>query len=171
MTQFKISDYETIKNKFRYAREGTLLGGGFPLVGKALQQTYKYAAKPVIKGGLNVAGKTMGGVAKVASMDKYILPNMAKGLRYAAVKPLEKVVAPIIIGAWAKTNPLKVTSPVIATFLSTGISVIAETIDVTMAIPADGPSLGVAPSGTCIWKSFLSKTGGIIPNSKLFDLM
>jgi len=98
----------TIKNKFRYAREGTLLGGGFPLVGKALQQTYKYAAKPVIKGGLNVAGKTMGGVAKVASMDKYVLPNMAKGLRYAAVKPLEKVVAPIIIGAWAKTNPVKV---------------------------------------------------------------
>jgi hypothetical protein len=40
----------------------------------------------------------MGGVAKVASMDKYVLPTMAKGLRYAAVKPLEKVVAPIIIG-------------------------------------------------------------------------
>ena len=50
----------------------------------------------------------MGGVAKVASMDKYILPNMAKGLRYAAVKPLEKVVAPIIIGAWSRTNPIKV---------------------------------------------------------------
>ena len=50
----------------------------------------------------------MGGVAKVASMDKYVLPNMAKGLRYAAVKPLEKVVAPIIIGAWARTNPIKV---------------------------------------------------------------
>ena len=98
----------TIKNKFRYAKEGTLIGGGFPLGAKVLQQTYKYGAKPVIKGTLNVAGKTMGGVAKVASMDKYVLPNMAKGLRYAAVKPLEKVVAPIIIGAWAKTNPLKV---------------------------------------------------------------
>jgi hypothetical protein len=33
---------------------------------------------------------------------------MAKGLRFAAVKPLEKVVAPIIIGAWARTNPIKV---------------------------------------------------------------
>jgi hypothetical protein len=98
----------TFKNKMRYAREGTLLGGGFPLVGKALQQTYKYGAKPVLKGGLNLTGKTMGGVAKVASMDKYVLPNMAKGLRFAAVKPLEKVVAPIIIGAWTRTNPLKV---------------------------------------------------------------
>jgi len=37
-------------------------------------------------------------------------------------------------------------------------------------MPADGPSFGVAPSGTCICKSFLSKIGGIIPNSKLFDL-
>jgi hypothetical protein len=98
----------TIKNKFRYAKEGTLIGGGFPLGAKVLQQTYKYGAKPVVKGALNVAGKTMGGVAKVASMDKYVLPNMAKGLRYAAVKPLEKVVAPIIIGAWTRTNPLKV---------------------------------------------------------------
>ena len=98
----------TIKNKFRYAKEGTLIGGGFPLGAKVLQQTYKFGAKPVVKGALNVAGKTMGGVAKVASYDKYILPNMAKGLRFAAVKPLEKVVAPIIIGAWTKTNPIKV---------------------------------------------------------------
>jgi len=98
----------TIKNKFRYAKEGTLIGGGFPLGAKVLQQTYKFGAKPVVKGALNVAGKTMGGVSKVASYDKYILPNMAKGLRFAAVKPLEKVVAPIIIGAWTKTNPIKV---------------------------------------------------------------
>jgi len=98
----------TIKNKFRYAKEGTLIGGGFPLGAKLLQQTFKYGAKPIIKGGLNVAGKSMSGVAKVASYDKYILPNMAKGLRFAAVKPLEKVVAPIIIGAWTRTNPLKV---------------------------------------------------------------
>ena len=46
------------------------------------------------------------------------------------------------------TNPLKVISPVIATFLFTGISVIAEIIDVTIPTPAEGPSLGVAPSGT-----------------------
>ena len=43
------------------------------------------------------------------------------------------------------------------------ISVIAEIIDVTIPIPADGPSFGVAPSGTWIWKSFLSNIGGIIP--------
>ena len=47
-----------------------------------------------------------------------------------------------------RTNPLKVISPVIATFLLTGISVIAEIIDVTIPTPAEGPSFGVAPSGT-----------------------
>ena len=48
------------------------------------------------------------------------------------------------------TSPLNVISPVMATFLSTEISVIADIIDVTIPTPADGPSFGVAPSGTCI---------------------
>ena len=47
-----------------------------------------------------------------------------------------------------KTCPVKVTSPVIATSLLTGIPVIEDTIEVTIPIPADGPSFGVAPSGT-----------------------
>ena len=47
-----------------------------------------------------------------------------------------------------RTLPLKVTSPVIATSLLTGIPVKDETIEVTIAIPAEGPSFGVAPSGT-----------------------
>jgi hypothetical protein len=37
--------------------------------------------------------------------------------------------------------------------LRTGICVSTETMEVTMAIPADGPSLGVAPSGTWTWMS------------------
>ena len=43
--------------------------------------------------------------------------------------------------------------------------VITETIAVTMAMPAEGPSLGVAPSGTWTWMSFLSKIGGLMPKS------
>ena len=31
-----------------------------------------------------------------------------------------------------------------------------ETIEVSIAIPAEGPSLGVAPSGTCTWIFFFS---------------
>ena len=43
--------------------------------------------------------------------------------------------------------------------------VITETIAVTMAMPADGPSFGVAPSGTWTWMSRLSKSGGLMPKS------
>ena len=46
------------------------------------------------------------------------------------------------------TNPRSVTSPVIATSWRTGIRVSAETSAVAMVMPADGPSFGIAPSGT-----------------------
>ena len=45
--------------------------------------------------------------------------------------------------------PLSVISPVIATSFLTGIPVITETMAVTMAMPAEGPSFGIAPAGTC----------------------
>ena len=40
-----------------------------------------------------------------------------------------------------------------------------EMMAVTMATPADGPSLGVAPSGTCTWMSFFSNSDGGMPKS------
>ena len=56
-----------------------------------------------------------------------------------------------------KTLPLRVISPVIAILFFIGTPVKAETIAVNIAIPAEGPSLGVAPSGTWTWISFFSK--------------
>ncbi len=38
-----------------------------------------------------------------------------------------------------------------------------------MVIPADGPSFGVAPSGTCTCTFHSSKTAGSIPNSLQCD--
>ena len=38
-----------------------------------------------------------------------------------------------------------------------------ETIEVTMPTPADGPSLGVAPSGRWMWMSLRWNTLGLIP--------
>ena len=52
-----------------------------------------------------------------------------------------------------------------ATSRRTGMPVITNTIAVTMATPADGPSFGVAPSGTCTWMSFLSNLGGSMPKA------
>ena len=47
-----------------------------------------------------------------------------------------------------KTRPLRVISPVIPTSRFTAFCVKAETKAVTIVTPADGPSLGIAPSGT-----------------------
>jgi hypothetical protein len=47
------------------------------------------------------------------------------------------------------TRPRKVISPVIATSARTGMRVSVDTSAVAIAMPALGPSFGVAPSGTC----------------------
>ena len=44
-----------------------------------------------------------------------------------------------------------------------------ETIEVTIAMPADGPSFGVAPSGTWTWMSTLSNIVGFRPRSGAFE--
>ena len=41
---------------------------------------------------------------------------------------------------------------------------------VTIATPADGPSFGVAPSGTCTWMSLRSNSDGGMPKSTDRDL-
>ena len=61
------------------------------------------------------------------------------------------------------TRPRSVISPVIATSWRTGMPVIVETMAVAMATPADGPSFGVAPSGTWTWMSRRSNIGGSMP--------
>ena len=61
------------------------------------------------------------------------------------------------------TRPRNVISPVIATSCRIGMPVSTETIDVVIATPADGPSFGVAPSGTCTWMSRRSNNGGSMP--------
>ena len=35
------------RNKIKYGQEGALVGGGFPLVGKAISLGYRYGLKPV----------------------------------------------------------------------------------------------------------------------------
>ena len=51
------------------------------------------------------------------------------------------------------TRPRRVTSPVMATSGRTGIPVAREVRATAMVIPAEGPSLGIAPAGTwtCTW--------------------
>ncbi len=51
-----------------------------------------------------------------------------------------------------------------ATSLRTATPVSAETIEVIIPTPAEGPSLGVAPSGTWMWMSRFSNITGLMPN-------
>ena len=62
------------------------------------------------------------------------------------------------------TLPCRVISPVIAMLLSTGFLVKAEYTEVVIVIPADGPSLGTAPSGTCRCISISEKLTSSIPS-------
>ena len=45
----------------------------------------------------------------------------------------------------------------------------AERIDVAIAIPADGPSFGTAPAGTCTWSSPFVRRSPSIPNSTALE--
>ncbi len=60
------------------------------------------------------------------------------------------------------TRPRSVISPVMATSERTWRPVSIDTSAVEIVTPAEGPSLGCAPAGTCRWMSFLSNTRGSI---------
>ncbi len=59
------------------------------------------------------------------------------------------------------TLPCSVTSPVMPTVDRTGRPVSRLTSAVVMVTPADGPSLGTAPAGTCTWNRGASNAGGV----------
>ncbi|MNC93857.1 hypothetical protein D3C83_105790 [compost metagenome] len=61
------------------------------------------------------------------------------------------------------TRPDSVTSPVIAMSPRTGRRVSSEASAVTIVTPADGPSFGMAPDGTCRWISACLKNSGSAP--------
>ena len=54
------------------------------------------------------------------------------------------------------TFPRSVISPVMARSDGTGRPATSDRSDVNMVTPADGPSFGIAPAGTWMWKSFRS---------------
>src|SRR5215207_8484761 len=65
-----------------------------------------------------------------------------------------------------RTRPRSVISPVIATSLRTGMFARALTIAVAIVIPADGPSFGIPPAGTWMWRVFFSKISRGMPSSR-----
>ena len=95
----------TLINKIRFAREGAMIGGGFPLVGKVAQLGTKWAVKPVVKAGVGITLKGVGGTFNTASFIltrtpgfKQAIPAVAKATRDWTGATLEKAVVPMLTG-------------------------------------------------------------------------
>ena len=88
----------TFINKIRFAREGTMVGGGFPLALSAVGKT--------IKGAVNIAGMTMTGISKPLGYSTRVLPALAKVISASATVPLTRVVAPVIANAMSGSPKL-----------------------------------------------------------------
>ena len=48
------------RNRIKYGLEGTAVGGGFPLVGKATQLGYKYGLSPLLSNRFGVGAAQLG---------------------------------------------------------------------------------------------------------------
>ena len=100
----------TFRNKLRFGKEGTLIGGGFPLLAKGVQQLYKRVARPTVSTSLKGIGKGMDGIAWVSSKPPvtYLTKPLANLIRKTPVFIGKDVIAPAIIGMITKQNPLLV---------------------------------------------------------------
>ena len=101
------------RNRIKYGLEGTAVGGGFPLVGKATQLGYKYFGAPLMVNRFGVGAAQLG----------------AKGINTVVVKPVElllgnKLMAPVTkAGAETLQKAGKFTvSKVVAPLLVSGMS-------------------------------------------------
>ena len=89
-----------LKNKIRYGVEGATVGALFPLVGKGLQQSYKYAGRPVgepvLKIGFNTVGVGFKGASWMLSkLDSPFHTQIAKSLVDSTSYGVKKIISPI----------------------------------------------------------------------------
>ena len=88
------------RNKVKYGAEGALVGGLFPIVGKTVQQAYKWGARPVgepfVRMGFNVAGAGFKGTASLLStLDKPLHSQIVKSLSKSVGNTVKKIVSPM----------------------------------------------------------------------------
>ena len=96
------------RNKIKYGAEGTLIGLGFPIVGKALQQGYKYGLAPFVKTTASLGAKGINNavfrpITYLGSREavKPVVTGTAKGIRNATDFVLTKAIAPTIVSAFS----------------------------------------------------------------------
>jgi hypothetical protein len=116
------------RNKIKYGFEGTIVGAGFPLIGKATQLGYKYTLGPVLKTGAKLGAKGidnavvrpisyLGGSSRLSLKDinkklpdigvvnpvgKYVTPFVGKTIEKMGELALTKVINPLIVSTIAR---------------------------------------------------------------------
>jgi transposase len=91
-------------------------------------------------------------------------PRLSSGRRISLMPARRAAISFSRTPPMGKTSPVRVISPVMA-MRRTGSLRASESRAEAMVMPAEGPSLGVAPAGTWRWMKALSKKAGSAPNS------
>ena len=98
----------SFRNKIKYAKEGAIIGGGFPLVGKSLQLGYKFGLAPFVKQtsklGLKAADTVVFKPISYLGSRPAVAPlvtGAAKGARIATDFVLTKALAPAIVSTFS----------------------------------------------------------------------
>ena len=104
----------SFRNKMKYGIEGSIIGGGFPIVGKGLQLGYKYGLSPFIKetsklGLKGVDNLVFRPISYLGSrpLVEPAVSGSAKLVRNATDFTLTKALAPAIVSTFAKKNMFK----------------------------------------------------------------
>ena len=91
------------RNRIKYGAEGTLVGGGFPIVGKFTQLGYKYGLAPFCKNRCSLGAKTIDkAVFRPAEIIlgkdlKTINFKASKGIQNATKFTISKLMAPLLL--------------------------------------------------------------------------
>ena len=87
------------KNKLRYGAEGAVVGGMFPLVGKGVQQIYKWGARPVgepmLKMGFNTVGVGFKGASWLLAKNPVLHSQITKSLVNTTGYAAKKMISPM----------------------------------------------------------------------------
>ena len=102
------------RNRIRFGAEGMILGGLFPIVGKGIQQTYKWFGRPVGEATLGLGFK---GLGKVTSGASYLLARtpgvseagsaIAKAASVSTGFALKRMVAPMVGRTFKQMPPFQ----------------------------------------------------------------
>ena len=97
------------RNKIKYGAEGTIVGGGFPILGKFTQLGYKYGLAPFVKTTAKLGAKTINATTirpleliLGSKLAQPVTTSIAKGLEGAGRLTIQKVIAPAIVSAIAR---------------------------------------------------------------------